>query len=201
MNQNTLLRTLPMAMFSAIVGTWIVHGRTGDETFVCDTGRCSLGSGASWLLTGVTLVAPSVMIVGFLWSRRLHHQGTLGPFAYRPIPDAEQIIEVLGVLAAGVLAWLIATRGPTIEAVEVNAPNSWFEGRVRAEDPTGLVPARRSWFAIGAVLSAPFAFSLGSMFGREWYARVRRRSQPATSGDEKIDLRYDTSADHEIDQP
>jgi hypothetical protein len=182
---------LPIAAVAALIGTWLVHGavftgvdleatRAGNETFICDSSVCELGSGFSWLLTGATLPGPFIVLLGFFWSRWLHRRDRLGPFSYWGLPDGEQIAEVVAVLGAGLASYWIATRGPTIEAAQVRAPNSWITGRL---DQSGrdLVPTRTAWFLIGAVLFAPFAFSFGSMAGREWYGRIRRKSFDATS--------------------
>ena len=177
---------LPVAITLALIGTWLVHGvvftgadiegtRAGNETFICDSGLCELGSGLSWLLSGAMLTGPLVALLGVLWSRWLQQNDRLGPFSSQAVPDGEQIAEVLAVLGAGFASYWIATRGPTIEAVQVRAPNSWVSGRLD-ESGKDFVPTRTAWFLIGAVLFAPFAFSFGSMAGREWYGRIRRRS-------------------------
>jgi hypothetical protein len=194
-----LVASLPVAITAALIGTWLVHGvvftgvdlegtRAGNETFICDSGLCELGSGLSWLLSGAMLTGPFVALLGVLWSRWLHQNDKLGPFSFQAVPDGEQIAEVLAVLGAGLASYWIATRGPTIEAVEVSAPNSWVSGRLD-ESGKDLVPTRTAWFLIGAVLFAPFAFSFGSMAGREWYGRIRRRSfDAATVENEESDL-------------
>lgn len=188
-----LVALLPVAIAAALTGTWLVHGvvftgadlegtRAGNETFICDSGLCELGSSLSWLFSGVVLTGPFVALLGVLWSRWLHQNDLLGPFSSQAIPDGEQIAEVMAVLGAGFASYWIATRGPTIEAVQVRAPNSWVSGRLD-ESGRDFVPTRTAWFLIGAVLFAPFAFSFGSMAGREWYGRIRRRSFDAATVD------------------
>jgi hypothetical protein len=194
-----LVASLAVAATAAVTGTWIVHGviftgldleatRAGNESFICESGLCELGSSLSWLLSGATLIGPFITLLGVLWSRWLHRRDRLGPFAYRAIPDGEQIAEVLAVLGAGLASYWIATRGPTIESVQVRAPNRWVTGRLE-ESGKDLVPTRTAWFLIGAVLFAPFAFSFGSMASREWYGRIRRKSLDArTRENEESDL-------------
>lgn len=178
-------KTLPIAALISIILTWQIHARTGDETFVCEGAECELGSGLSWLLTGAALTGPFVAVFGVAWTRRLHQRDRLGPFSYRAIPDSEQILEVLAVLAAGVASYWLIRNGPMIEPADVDSigrPNSWIldARELRDEFTTNtLVPNRRNWFTIGAVLGAPFSFSLGSMLAREWYGRLRRRAQLA----------------------
>lgn len=186
-------KSLPVAFVLALLLTWQVHSRTGDEVFRCETGEtCTLGSGGSWLLTGMTLLGPFVALLGFAWSRRLHLRERLGPFSHRAIPDGEQILEVVAVLAAGLVTYWLIDNGGSIEAIDVGRPNSWLlEGRELTSDqpPDDSVPNRSTWFLIGVVLSAPFTFSLGSMLGREWYGRARRAAQDTVEQeDEVIDL-------------
>ncbi len=179
------VKTLPVAALISIILTWQIHARSGDETFVCEGAECELGSGLSWLLTGAALTGPFVALLGVAWTRRLHQRDRLGPFSYRAIPDSEQILEVLAVLAAGVASYWLIRNGPMIEPADVDSvgrPNSWIldARELRDEFTTNtLVPNRRNWFTIGAVLGAPFSFSLGSMLAREWYGRLRRRTQLA----------------------
>lgn len=185
------LKIAPLAAAMAFLATWQVHSRSGNEVFRCETGQCELGSGASWFLTGVTLASPFIAALGFAWSRHLHRRGRLGPFEQRWLPDGEEIFEILAVLAAGLITYWLLRNGPSIEAVSVGRPNTWLiEAREWRDDQssTDLVPARRTWFAVGVALSAPFAFSFGSMTGREWYGRMRRRAQRAEDNDEVIDL-------------
>jgi len=126
--QHTIIKTAPIALLIAIIATRQVHGRSGDETFICDTGaQCELGSGLSWLLTGVTAIGPFVALAGFFWSRRLHQEGRLGPFSSRAIPDGEQIVEVLMVLGAMAVSYWLMLNGPAIESVEIGRPNTWAE--------------------------------------------------------------------------
>jgi hypothetical protein len=188
-----LATTVPIAAVVAGILTWQVHARTGDETFVCEGQACVLGSGASWLLTGITLLGPFLALTGFMWTRRLHRRDRLGPFAPRAIPDGEQIFEVLSVLVAGLATYWLVRNGPSIEAIDVGRPNTWvLELREWTTDDgelvSELVPNRRTWFAVGTILSAPFTFSLGSMLGREWYGRERRAEQDAEAAKEVIDL-------------
>jgi hypothetical protein len=188
-----LAKTLPIAAVVASILTWQVHTRSGDETFVCEGEACVLGSGASWLLTGITLLGPFIALAGFLWTRRLHRRDRLGPFSPRAIPDSEQIFEVLSVLAAGLATYWLVRNGPSIEAVDVGRPNTWVLELHQwttddGEPISRLVPNRRTWFAVGAILAAPFAFSLGSMLSREWYGRERRVQQNAAAADDVIDL-------------
>lgn len=185
------LKIAPLATVVALVATWQVHARSGDETFQCETGQCALGSGASWFLTGVVLASPFIAALGVAWTRHLHHRGKLGPFEQRWVPDGEEIVEILTVLAAGLVTYWLVRNGPSIEAVKVGRPNTWVlevAEWTSDESPTNLVPARRTWFAIGVVLTAPLAFSFGSMIGREWYGRLRRRRQDAEDNEEIIDL-------------
>ena len=208
MNQRTRIETLPIATLVALIATWFVHGRAGNETFLCDgTTECELGSGASWLLTGVTLIGPFIALAGFFWARRLHHAGRLGPFSYRAIPDGEQIIEVLAVLGAGLLTYWLALNGPSIEFVEIGRPNTWVESLREFRAPEILtqvdrqkldeVPSRRTWFLIGVILGGPLMFSLGNMLGREWYGRKRRAGQLAESDDDDLDAYIDLTKEHE----
>lgn len=178
-----IAKVLPIATLISLVLTWQIHSRTGDETFLCDGASCRLGSGLSWLLTGAAISSPFIAALGAAWTRRLHQRDRLGPFSLRAIPDAEQIIEVLAVLAAGLGSFWLLRNGPMIDAVsvdDVGPPNNWIlDARELSDefDTNTLVPNRTNWFMIGAVLGAPFAFSLGSMIAREWYGRLRRRTQ------------------------
>jgi len=175
-----------IAAFTALLLTWQVHARTGDETFMCvDVGECSLGSGWSWLLTGATLTGPWLALVGAAWSRHLHNSDRLGPFSARAIPDGEQIVEVIAVLLAGLFSYWLVRSGPSIEPAlphDLGRANRWALDvrNLRLDDGEAAVtsvPARRTWFILGAVLFAPFAASLGSMLGREFYGRRRRAAQ------------------------
>lgn len=187
MTQPTLLKLAPIAALASLIATWQVHQRAGDETFLCDGIECSLGSSTSWLLTGATLIGPFVALGGFFWSRSLHYRERLGPFSDRAIPDSEEILEVLAVLLAALISYWLLLNGPSIEAVDIDKPNTWAQSlrEFRASDnPTAQqrqslkeVPTRLTWFVIGVLASAPFMFSLGSMLGREWYGRKRRRAQ------------------------
>jgi len=169
-----LLRLVPAAVASSLLLVWIVQSRGGDEVLLCETGRCSLGSGASWVLTGAAALTPFVALGGFMWSRRLHLADRLGPFSDRRIPDAEEILEGLAVVLAGFVSWWLVRNGWKIAAVDVGFPNDLLRGRLGIDDRRWtLVPTRSTWFLVGMVLSAPFGFSFGSMFGREWYGRER----------------------------
>lgn len=198
MNQPTIIKTLPMAVITALIATRFVHGRAGDETFLCDGTPCELGSGASWLLTGVTFIGPFIALAGFFWARRLHEGGRLGPFSHRAIPDGEQIIEVMAVLLAGLITYWLALNGPSIEFVDIGRPNTWVERLRELRAPETLtqldrakldeVPSRRTWFLIGVILGGPLMFSFGNMAGREWYGRKRRKAQQLAAENEATGL-------------
>ncbi|MGI9608034.1 MAG: hypothetical protein ACR2P0_18030 [Acidimicrobiales bacterium] len=174
-----------VAVVISLVLVRVVHGRAGDETLVCDVGRCTLGSGASWLLTGAAIAIPLIGLAGFRWSRRLDRRGRLGPFARRAIPDGEELFEGLAVIAAALVSWWLIRNGPSLIAVDVGFPNDTVGERVvTASGGRDRVPARRTWFLVGILLAAPFAFSLGSMIGREWYGRARRRAERDDEGDQ-----------------
>lgn len=193
------------AIFAAF-GTWQVHGRLGDETFRCpEVGECVLGSGASWVLTGATIVGPLVTLLGAAWSRRLHYKNKLGPFSYRAIPDGEQILETLAVLCAGLFTYWFVRNGPSIDParpLDIGIPNTWALDVRNLRLAAGAsavtsVPTRLTWFVIGAVLSTPFAASFGTMVGREFYGWRRRKAQreaddiaerDESTGDDFIDL-------------
>lgn len=187
MKQHTIVKTAPIAVIVALISTRWVRARFGDESFICDTGACDLGSGATWLLSGLTIVGPFIALLGFFWSRRLHLKNQLGPFNSRAIPDGEQIGEVLLVAGAGLATYWLMLNGPSIEPVDVGQPNTFVETlrefrapeQLTAEDRVKLneVPSRRTWFLIGILLAAPFMFSLGTLLGREWYGRKRRKNQ------------------------
>ncbi len=205
--QHTLVKTLPISIIVAFIATRWVHGRYFDETFVCDTGeRCDLGSSMSWLLTGISAVGPFIALAGFFWSRHLHHQNRLGPFSSRAIPDTEQILEVLFVIGAMLATYWLMLNGPSIEFVEPtrdltldDRPNQlaqWLRDfrapdilDADAREKLEQVPSRRTWFLIGIILGGPFAYSLGTMLGREWYGRKRRKAQEEAgdAGDDASD--------------
>ena len=202
-----------LAALSALLLTWQVHSRTGDETFQCiDVGDCSLGSGLSWLLTGVTITGSVLALVGAAWSRRLHNKNKLGPFAHSHIPDGEQILEILAVLGAGLFTYWFVRNGPSIEPalpIDIGRPNTWALDvrNVRLADGAAevtSVPSRLSWFIVGSVLGAPFALSFGSMISREFYGLRRRKAQRAADiqsdevDDELIDLTE--TLDEEVDE-
>ena len=197
-----LAKTVPIAAIVAFFATRWVHGRFGDETFICADGvECDLGSSMSWLLSGLTLLGPFIAVAGFHWSRRLHTRGRLGPFSERAIPDGEQIFEVALFVGAIAATYWLLLNGPSIELVDIERPNTWAEwfrefrapDELTAEDRQRLdeVPSRRTWFAIGALLGAPAWMSFGTMAGREWYGRKRRKAQrnessTPESGDDTI---------------
>lgn len=188
------IKILPIALIVAVVATRYVHGRYGNEVFICSDGtECELGSGLSWLLTGFTFAGPFIAAGGFLWSRRLHRRGRLGPFSHRAIPDSGQIIEMLMFLGAIAASYWLLLNGPSIEHVDIGRPNSWVEwlrefrapDQMTSEDRQKLVevPSRRTWFAVGTLLGTPVMLSFGSMLGREWYGRKRRKAQAAQNED------------------
>ena len=177
---------LTAAVLTAIFLTFQVNSRTGQEAFICEGGEtCSLRSGWGSLFFGASVTGPFLAALGIAWSRRLHYKGQLGPFVHKAIPDGEQILEVLSVLAAGLFTYWFIRNGPSIEPArpfELGHPNSWALDirNFRLEDgarAVTTVPSRRSWFLIGIVLSAPFAISFGTMMGREFYGRRRRQAQ------------------------
>ncbi len=165
----------------AAVLTIVVRSQFGEETFLCDGSRCELGSGTRWLLTGVALFGSFIATAGFRWSSMLERRGSLDPSAKWAVPDAEQILEVLSVIGAGLVTYWLVLNGPSIESVEVRQVNQWANDlrNFRLEENTAstvLVPSRRTWFLIGGVLSLPFAFSFGAMVGREFFGRRRRKA-------------------------
>ncbi len=185
-----------IAVLASLVLTWQVHGRTGDETFLCaDVSECALGSGWSWMLTGATLTGPFLALAGAAWERRQHYLDRLGPFAHRAIPDGQQIGEVLGVLVAGLLSYWLVRNGPSIEPatpLDIGRLNRWALDvrNFRLEDGATqitTVPSRLSWFLVGGVFFAPFALSFGTMLGREFYGRRRRKAQQAVDSGEASD--------------
>ena len=198
MKQHTIVKTAPIAVIVAFISTRWVRGRFGDESFVCETGACDLGSGLTWLLSGVTILGPFIALAGFFWSRRLHLKQQLGPFSSRAIPDSEQIGEVLMVAAAALASYWLMLNGPSIEPVTIGQPNTFVETlrefrapeQLTAEDRVKLneVPSRRTWFLIGTLLGTPFTFSLGTLLGREWYGRKRRKAQKVEDETPVIDL-------------
>ena len=175
-----------LAVIAALILTWQVRSRTGEETFECpDVGECVLGSGWNSLLTGMAITGPFIALLGAAWSRRLHNNGRLGPFSYRAIPDSEQIVEVLTVLLAGLFTYWFIRNGPSIEParpLDIGAPNTWALDIRNVRQPDGTaeitsVPSRLNWFIVGTVLFAPFAGSFGAMAGREFFGRRRRKAQ------------------------
>ena len=186
----------------ALVLRSIVGAQTGTETFRCESGVCTMDSGLASLLNGATWIGPFIALLGFTWSRRQHHNGSLGPFANRSIQDGEEIFEVFLVLAAGLFTYWYIRNGPSIEAIDIGAPNTWAQSVIdfRREDgvaATNLVPTGGAWFLIGAVLVSPFAISFGTFLGREWYGRKRRAGQLAESDDDDLDAYIDLTKEHE----
>ena len=196
-------RALAITFLAIVVSTSIVHARAGNEIFLCADGRCELGSGASWALTGVTVAGPILAVAGFTWSRSLHQRDRLGPFSYRQIPDGEEILEGLGVIVAGLGSWWLIRNGSQSVALEVGFPNDMLTDRLGVDEAgRPLVPARRTWFLVGALLGAPFAFSLGSMIGREWFGRQRRRAYDADALEsESSEVEYSDDPGSDTDEP
>ncbi len=191
----------PLITLVAIgIGLRIVHGRAGDEQVLCDTGTCSVGSGGSWLLTGVVISFGVLGLLGAAWTRRVHQRGRLGPFKKALIPDGGEIVEGLWVIVAAIGAWWLLTRGPEAWVFDPGAPNSWTE-RLRPQSIFGLsvVPSRFAWFLTGLLLASPFGFSFGSMAAREWYILARRRSlnSPEQTASNEDEPEEDDSADEE----
>jgi len=193
---------LVITLVTALVLRSIVGSRTGTETFMCESGVCTMDSALASALNGVTLLGPFIVLLGFVWSRRQHKKGRLGPFANRTIQDGEEIFEVFLVLAAGIFTYWYIRNGPSIEAVDIGAPNTWAQSikDFRREDgvpATDLVPTGRAWFIIGTALVSPFALAFGTLLGREFYGIFRRRDQrtedreaaETRSGSTAIDLR------------
>lgn len=181
MTDNRLVRLGPPIAFAiALITTLIVHNRAGDETFLCEGSRCSLGSGASWFFTGITVLGPFFALAGALWTQRSERRGLRGAKGRRLIPDSEEIIEVLWIFAAGYVSYRLILDGPSIEAVDVRRPNTWLGDRIgTGTNGQPLTPSRRTWFLVGVLLSSPFAFSFGGALGREWYAYRDRKELEA----------------------
>lgn len=202
----TIAKALPIAIIVAFFATRRVHGRYFDETFICDTGdRCELGSGLSWLLTGITALGPFLAVLGFMWTWRLHHRDRLGPFSHRAIPDSEQILEVLAVLGGILASYWLLLNGPSIESVTIGRPNTWAEWLRNFRAPEQLtsadrekleqVPSRLTWFAVGTLLGGPFMYAFGSMLGREWYGRKRRKAQKSEAAHREEGVAGDDASD------
>lgn len=173
--------------------TLLVRSRFGEETFLCDGSTCVLGSGTRWLLTGVAVLGTFIGTAGFRWSSMLERRGSLDPLAKWPVPDAEQILEILSVIGAGVATYWLLLNGPSIESVDVRQVNEWANDvrNFRLEEntaSTNLVPSRQTWFLIGGVLSLPFAFSFGAMVGREFFGRRRRKAMKAANAQARADF-------------
>lgn len=180
------LKSLAFATIAAVVLTIVVRSQFGEESFFCDGSVCELGSGTRWLLTGLVVVGTFIGTAGFRWSAMLERRGSLDPAAKWAIPDAEQIIEVATVIGAGLASYWLLLNGPSIEADDVRQVNQWANDlrNFRREEntaPTDLVPTSFTWFVVGGVLSLPFAFSFGSMIGREFFGRRRRKLQRSTA--------------------
>ena len=143
----------------------------------CAEGRCSIGSGRSWILTGVALMFPFATFAGWAWTRLLNAKNRLGPFSPRRIPDIEEIAEVLAVLAMVAVAYLVVRSGPKVPMLDADWPNSWLDGHLGERDGTDLVPTRTSWFLVGLLTTAPFGFAFGTALGREWHSWKRGKAQ------------------------
>ena len=167
-----------VALIAALILVVIVQAQSGDEFIACAEGRCSIGSGLSWLLTGMTLMFPVAALAGGAWTSRLHSQNRLGPFSARRIPDIEEMAEVLSVLAAFAVAYFVVRSGPKMPMLDAQWPNSWLDGHLGERDGTALVPTRTSWFLVGLLTSAPFGFAFGTAAGREWFAWKRGHNNP-----------------------
>lgn len=180
-----------------MVLTFFVRRIFGDETFICDGSECTLGSGPRWLLTGVAFFGPFLAVAGFRWSEMLERRGRLAPEAKWQIPDAEQILEIVTVILAGLLTYWLVLNGPSTELVEGGRLNGWANDvrnfrREEGTPETELVPSRLTWFIIGGLLSVPFLFSFGSMIGREWFGRRRRKGHSLDDEDD-----FDSTDDDE----
>ncbi len=208
---------VPLVGLATLILTWQVHARAGDETIRCVDApqtECMVGSGASWLLTGITITAPTLIHLGWRWTARLNRQKKLDPLRRLVIPDYEEILEIVSVvLALAASVWIIRS-GPTFGLVDGGFPNTWLGESLgtQARD-VPLVPTRGAWFLIGALMSAPFSFAAGSAVGREWFGWKRRRgtdslaeaSSEATETDtedaETLDLdAEDADADAGVDE-
>ena len=164
------------ALIATVVLVALVHSRAGDELAVCEGEPCPLGSGASWIWTGAAVAAPACVWAGLAWTRRLHRRNDLGPFAHRAIPDVEEIAEILMVVIAIGISYLLIRNGPAVPIVEATWPNSWLTERLGREGRYWLVPSRSTWFLVGSLMAAPLAFSFGTAIGREWFGRRPGRS-------------------------
>ena len=174
---KTLLSNRPqlfaIAAAVAIILTFIVRWRFELE--------------AQTLLTGVVLTGPLVAAAGMTWSDELGKRGLAGPRAKFAVPDFEQILEGLAVLFAGLITYWLLLNGPSENGGELTGLNALANDfrNFRREDgtpATNLVPTGFTWFVIGAILSAPFWMSFGSMAGRELIARAERRSGAVQTG-------------------
>lgn len=180
---TTHLKSLGFATVLSVALTVVVRSQFGVETFQCEGSTCELGSGTRWVLTGLVIVGSFIIAGGFLWSARLEARGNLDPLANWTIPDAQQIVEVVFVIGAGLATYWLALNGPSIEGEDVRQVNQWANDlrnfRSESAATTNLVPARLTWFIIGGALATPFAFSFGTMVGREFYGRRRRKASAA----------------------
>jgi len=85
---------IPLIALATLVLTWQVHARTGDETIRCvdaPQSECMVGSGWSWILTGIAITAPTLIHLGWRWTARLRRQNKLDPLRRLVIPDYEEI--------------------------------------------------------------------------------------------------------------
>ena len=170
---------LPLVAFTTLVLTWQVHARTGDETIRCVDApqtECTVGSGWSWILTGIAITAPTLVHLGWRWTARLHRQNKLDPLRRLVIPDYEEILEIVSVVVTVAISIWIVRSGPTHGLVDGGFPNTWLgESLGTQARNVPLVPTRGAWFFVGALVSAPFSFAAGSAIGREWFGWQRRR--------------------------
>ncbi len=179
-------KTFIIAAVIAVVLTIFMRSRFGDEVLLCEGQPCDLGSGTKWLATGLSLIGPFFAAAGFEWARLLENRNMLDPRAKWAVPDAEQILEGLAVLLAGLFTYWLILNGPANEGVDVRQVSAWANDlrNFRLEEglpETNLVPARTTWFVIGAALAVPFFFSFGSMLGREVFGRQRNTAMAGES--------------------
>ena len=198
------MKSLAFASVLTIVLIVVVRSQLGGETFVCETGECTLGSGSRWLATGAVFSLAFLATAGFRWSAMLERNDRLDPLAKWSVPDAEQILEVVSVFIAGFLAYRLALGGPSIELDEVGRINQWANAlrNFRLEDgapSTDLVPSRLTWFLIGSILMLPFGFSFGSVIGREFFGYRRRKAQAAEGGAYEHHIDLDEGPDIDLD--
>jgi hypothetical protein len=171
---------VPLVALATLIAVWQVHARTGDDTIICDAGECDIGSGASWLLTGIALTAPTLVHLGFRWTARQYRSGRLDPLRRITVPDYEEILEIAAVLVTIAISIWIVRSGPHVTLVQGGFPNTWLgEWLGTAERGLPVVPSRGAWFVVGALVSAPFSVALGATVGREWFGRKRRKLEAA----------------------